>query len=231
MRMDATIRPACSPKSIHMKVLKRTTIVFLLLVLYVFVVEAQSGRRQTRPAPAAPIPTPTPEATPSPKTQQKEPEIIFYIGFDRNHTYNYYPSSYYDAVMIGCAEALRHSSAGVDVSQNDLPRGEAIKKSKASTNTYTVLLQFSDQRMGGPSSSQRDDQLELEYVVFAPGTAKVVTNGRTYQNATRKGPIIMGPTGGGQTSGLYREALLRQAGQDAGERILRALHMSVPKTN
>ena len=28
-----------------------------------------------------------------------------------------------------------------------------------------------------------------------------------------------------------REALLKQAGQDAGERILRALHMSVPKTN
>src|ERR1044072_9989831 len=108
MRMGATIRPACSPKSIHMKVLRQTTAVFLLLVLYVFVVEAQSGRRQTRPAPAAPIPTPTPEATPSPKTQQKEPEIIFYIGFDRNHTYNYYPSSYYDAVLSGCAGALRH---------------------------------------------------------------------------------------------------------------------------
>ena len=133
--------------------------------------------------------------------------------------------------MSGYADALRHSSAGVDVSQNELPRSEAIKKSKASTNTYTVLLQFSDQRMGGLSSSQRDDQLELEYVVFAPGTAKVVTNGRTYQQATRKGPIIMGPTGGGSTSGLYREALLKRAGQDAGERILSALHMSVPKTN
>src|ERR1044072_4083884 len=129
MRMDATIRPACSPKAIHMKVLQRTTNALLTFVLYVCVRKSQSGRRQTRPAPAAPIPTPTPEATPSPKTQQKEPEIIFYIGFDRNHTYNYYPSSYYDAVMIGCAEALRNSSAGVDVSQNDLPRGEAIKKS------------------------------------------------------------------------------------------------------
>jgi hypothetical protein len=214
-----------------MKVLKRTTVVFLLLVLYAFVVEAQSGRRQTRPAPAAPIPTPTPEATPPPKTQQKEPEIIFFIGFDRNQTYNYYPSSYYDAVLSGCAEALRHSSAGVDVSRNELPRGEAIKKSKASTNTYTVLLQLSDQRTGGISSNQPDAQLELEYTVFAPGTAKVVTSGRTYQNANRKGPIIMGPTGGGSTSGLYREALLKQAGQDAGERILRALHMSVPKTN
>jgi hypothetical protein len=214
-----------------MKVLKRTTVVFLLLVLCVFVVEAQSGRRKTTPEPAAPVPTPTPEPTPPPKSQQKEPDIIFFIGVDRNQTYSYYPSTYYDAVLSGCAEALRHSSAGVDVSRNELPRGEAIKKSKASTNTYTVLLQFSDSRVGSTSSTQRDDQLELEYVVFAPGTAKVVTSGRTYQYANRKGPVVMGPTGGGSTSGLYREALLNKAGQDAGERILRALHMSVPKTN
>src|SRR5215470_15783416 len=124
MRMDATIRAACSRKSIHMKVLKRTTIVFLLFVLYVCVVEAQSGRRQTRPAPAAPIPTPTPEATPSPKPQQKAPELIFFVGADQHRSYSYYPSSYYDALLSGCAEALRGgSSAGVDVSQNDLPRG------------------------------------------------------------------------------------------------------------
>jgi len=216
-----------------MKVLKRPTVGFLLLLACIFVVGAQSGRRQTKPAPAAPIPSPTPEPSPSPKAQQKEPDIFFYIGADRNHTYNYYPYSYYDAVLSGCAETLRNgSSAGVDVTQNDLPRGEAIKKSKASTNTYTVLLQLTDQAMGGINSgNQRSDQIELEYVVFAPGTAKVVTSGRTYQNATRKGPIIVGPTGGGSTSGLYREALLKRAGEDAGERILHALHLSVPKTN
>jgi hypothetical protein len=119
----------------------------------------------------------------------------------------------------------------VDVTQKDLPRGEAIKKSKASTDTYTVLLQLTDQTMSGSPSNQRYDQIELEYVVFAPGTAKIVTSGRTYQNANRKGPIIVGPTGGGATSGIYRETLLKQAGQDAGERILHALHLSVPKTN
>jgi len=215
-----------------MKFLRRTTAVSLLLLLSAFVVEAQSGRRQTKPPTAAPVPTPTPEATPSPKAQQKEPDIFFYIGVDRNHTYSYYPSSFYDAVLSGCAETLRNgSSAGIDVTQNDLPRGEAIKKSKASTNTYTVLLQLSDQTMGGVSSSQRSDEIELEYVVFAPGTAKVLTSGRTFQNGARKGPVVVGPTGGGPTSGLYREALLRRAGQDAGERILHALHLNVPKTN
>src|SRR6185295_9383666 len=162
MRMDATIRPACAPQSIHMKVLKRTTVVFLLLVLYVFVVEAQSGRRQTKPAPAAPIPTPTPDPTPSPKTEHKEPEIVFYVGADRNRGYGYYPYSFYDAVLSGCSEALRHgSSAGVDVAQSDLPRGEAIKKAKASTNTFIVLLGLTEMMTNGTGTNQRYDQIEL----------------------------------------------------------------------
>jgi hypothetical protein len=215
-----------------MKVVIKTTAVTFLLLTCLIAIHAQSGRRQTKQAPAAPVPTPTPEPTPSPKAQQKEPEIIFYVGVDRNRSYSYYPFSYYDAVLSGCAEALRNgSSASVDVTQNDLPRGEAIKKAKASPKTYTVLLQLTEQTMSGTPSNQRYDQIEVEYVVFSPGTAKIATSGRTYQNANRKGPIIVGPTGGGPTGGIYREVLLKQAGEDAGERILRALHLSVPKTN
>jgi len=229
--MGATIRPARSPVN-PMKVLKQTTVVNLLVLACLFIIGAQSGRRQTKQAPAPPVPTPTPEPTPSPKAQQKEPEIIFYVGADRSRSYSFYPYSYYDAVLSGCAEALRHgSSASVDVTQNDLPRGEAIKKAKASPKTYTVLLQLTEQTMSGTPSNQRYDQIELEYAVFAPGTAKIATSGRTYQNANRKGPIIVGPTGGGPTGGIYREVLLKQAGADAGARILHALHLSVPKTN
>src|SRR5262245_29254359 len=115
-----------------MKVTK-ITLTIGLLVACAFLVQAQSGRRQAKPAPAAPVPTPTPEPTPAPKTQQKEAEIFFYVGVDRNRNFNYYPLSYYDAVLSGCAEVLRHdSSAQVDVTDHDLPRNEAIKKSKES---------------------------------------------------------------------------------------------------
>jgi hypothetical protein len=210
----------------------KTTFVILLLLTCAVALHAQSGRRQTKPAPAAPIPTPTPEPTPSPKTEHKEPEIVFYVGADRNRGYGYYPYSFYDAVLSGCSEALRRgSSAGVDVAQSDLPRGEAIKKAKASTNTYIVLLGLTEMMTNGTGTNQQYDQIELEYAVFAPLTGKIATSGRTYQNANRKGPIVVGPTGGGPTSGIYREVLLKQAGLDAGERILRALHLSVPKTN
>lgn len=229
MRMGATIRPP-APQPIQMKALRQTTVVVLLLFACVLVIGAQSGRRQTKPPPTAPVPTPTPEPTPA-KTQQKEPDIFFYVGADRNKSYSFYPYSYYDAVLSGCSEVLRRSSAKVDVTDRDLPRGEAIKKSKENAKTYTVLLQLTEETLGGTSGSQRYDQIELEYVVFAPLTGKIATSGRTYQNANRKGPIVIGPPGGGTTSGVYREVLLKQAGQDAGERILHALHLSVPRTN
>jgi hypothetical protein len=231
MRMGATIRlPA--PQPTRMKVLRQTTVVILLVFACVFIIGAQSGRRQTKPATPAPIPSPTPDPTPAPKAEQKEPDFIFYVGADRHRSYGFYPYSFYDAVLSGCSEVLRRgSSAKVDVTDRDLPRGEAIKKSKENAKTYTVLLQLTEPTMSGNPSNQNYDQIELEYVVFAPLTGKVATSGHTFQYANRKGPIVVGPTGGGPTSALYREALLKQAGQDAGERILRALHLSVPKTN
>jgi hypothetical protein len=199
----------------------RRLVILLLIPLCALSVQAQSGRRQTKPAPAAPVPTPTPEPTPVPKKEEKE-ELLFFIGADRNSSYASYPYSYYDAVLRGCAQRLRAgSSASVDVTDRDLSRGEAIKKAKSETKSYVVLLTLSFD-----SLARSYDDLILEFVVFSPGTAKMVTTGRSYQNANRKGPIIVGPTSRG--SGLYREQLLQQAGEDAGERILKALHLSVP---
>jgi len=205
--------------------------VCLLILVFVLAGQGQSGRRQTRVEPAAPIPTPTPEPTPKAKAEKKEPELIILVGADRNSTYTMLPFTYYDAVLNGCASVLRRSSsAEVDVSQKDLSRGDAIKKAKSGTKNYVVLLELTVDNMGSYPSSQNYDQLILVYVVFAPGTAKVATNGRTYENANRKGPVVVGPTGG-RTSALYRETLLKRAGEDAGERILRALHLNEPRTN
>ena len=199
----------------------RLTIITLLIALCGFSVQAQSGRRQTKPAPAAPIPTPTPEPTPVPKKEEKQ-DLLFFIGANRYISDASYPYSYYDAVIRGCAERLRTaSSASVDVTDKDLSRGEAIKKAKSESKSYVILLTLS---LDTPARSY--DDLILEYVVFTPGTAKVLTSGRTYQNTNRKGPIVVGPTSRG--SGLYREQLLQQLGEDAGERILKALHLNTP---
>lgn len=199
----------------------RRFIFVLLISLCALTAQAQSGRRRTTPAPAAPVPTPTPEPTPTPKKTEPERELLFLIGADRHGSYASFPYSYYDAALRGCGDRLRSgSSASVDLSQQSLSRGEAIKKAKSEAATYVVWITLTLDSM-----SRSYDDMTVEYVVFAPTTAKVVTTGRSYLTGNRKGPIVVGPRG--STNGIYREELLRRAGEEAGSRILKALHLNV----
>jgi hypothetical protein len=191
---------------------------------------AQSGRRQQRVEPAAPIPTPTPEPTPAPKTENQKSDVLIFVGVDKNGGFSTYPYSYYDAVVAGCTEELRkNTSASVDSTAKNLNRNDAINKAKNDTKTYVVYLQLREPM--STSSAQSADQLEVEYTVFAPQTAKVVISGTSFQNARRAGPVVVGPTGTGSSSVLYREELLRRAAQDAGQRIIKSLHLNDPRAN
>jgi len=193
----------------------------VVLAFCVLTVNAQSGRRRVKHEPAAPVPTPTPEPTPTPKKTEKESDLLFFIGADRSDAFATFPFSYYDAVVRGCADRLRAgSSADVDITDGSLSRGDAIKKAKADTKTYVVLLTLKYDSM-----ARSYDELILEFVVFAPGTAKIAANGRSYMNSNRAGPISV--PRGGSTNVLYREQLLKLAGQDAGDRILKSLHLDV----
>lgn len=195
----------------------------LIIALCALSVQAQSGRRRTVPPPAAPIPTPTPEPTPTPKKSDTEDELNFLLGADRQFSYMSLPYSFYDAALRGCADRLRAgSSATIDVSDKDLTRGEAIKRAKAETKSFVVLLTLTVERMGSSS-----DEFILEFIVLAPVTAKQVTGGRSYMSGRRAGPIVVGPPTTG-TGGIYREEMLRRMGEDAGERILKAMHLNVP---
>jgi len=194
----------------------------VVLVLCVLTVQAQSGRRQVKPEPAAPVPTPTPEPTPTPKKAEKETDLLFFIGADRNDFSANFPFTYYDAVIAGCAERLRSgSSAEVDASSQSLSRGEAIKKAKESKDTYVVLLTL---KLDSMASSSND--ITVEFMVFTPSTGKIATSGNAYLNSNRAGPISV-PRG--SSSVLYREQLLKLAGEDVGKRILKSLHLETPK--
>ena len=196
-----------------------------IVALCALSVQAQSGRRRTTPPPAAPIPTPTPEPTPIPQKTDKEDELFFFMGVDRNFSFSNLPFSYYDAVVRGCADRLQAgSSAIVDVTDKDFTRGEAIKRAKSETKSYVILLTLTIESM---ARSNSNDELVLEFNVFAPGTAKMVTGGRAYMTGQRAGPIVVGPPNN-RNGGLYREERLRRMGEEAGERILKAMHLNVP---
>lgn len=202
----------------------RVLLCLMVIAVSVLAVQGQSGRRQNNPPPAAPIPTPTPEPTPTPKNEQKEPDLGFLVGVDSGPL-AMFPVGYTDAVLLGCAEALRDgSSAHVDPSPRDMSRGEAIKKAKAEKNSYVVLLTLA-QRTMGPNTVDLEN-IEVQFVVFAPTTAKIVASGTSYPYEKRKGPFGVGLPPG--DSRLYREQLLKRAGEDAGERILKSLHLNTP---
>lgn len=200
----------------------------LLIALCCLAVNAQSGRRQTKPPPAAPVPTPTPEATPKPTPEKDKDEINFFVATGhRGAAVSRAPLSFHDAATNGCAEQLRkRTSLDVAVSLQEVSRGEAIAKAKAGQKTYVVLVSLIEDYM--TSSSSGNYEFEVDYVVFAPVTAKVRASGRTYESGARKGPISVGrPKNVNLPS--YREALLRRAGADAADRIVKNLDLSDPK--
>ena len=151
---------------------------------------------------------------------------MFLVAADRHASYSSLPIVFYDTPVRGCADQLRaKSSATVDASQRDMSRGEAIKKAKSETTTYVVLLSLSFDSMGRMSRTYED--LQLDFVVFAPATAKVVIAGTSYLNGNRAGPLVVGRTGRAP-SGVFREQALRDAGEEAANRILKALHLNIP---
>ena len=195
----------------------------LIIALCALSVQAQSGRRRTVPPPAAPVPTPTPEPTPTPKKRDKEDELLFLLGVDRYSSNANLPFSYYDMVLRGCAERLRAgSSASVDMTDKDFGRGDAIKRAKSETKSFVVHMTLTYDTMG-----RRADELLLEYVVFAPVTAKIVTSGRSYMTGRRAGPVVVQPPRT-RDGVIFPEESLRRMGEEAGERILKAMHLNVP---
>jgi hypothetical protein len=201
--------------------------VALLVAFCCLTAKAQSGRRQTKPPPAAPVPTPTPEPTPEPKPKRDENAVNFLVAAgDVGTAVTNLPISFYTAAAEGCADQLgKRSGLAVDLSRRDLTRGEAIEKAKSGKTTYVVLVSLVLDRMTATTSGNYE--IEVDYVVFAPGNAKVMASGRTYENSSRKGPISVGRPVGVNAPG-YRERLLRRAGADAADRILKSLHLSDP---
>jgi hypothetical protein len=196
----------------------------LALALWATAANGQSGRRQPKAPPSAPVPTPTPEPSPQATPKAKETDLNFLLAADRNSSYEIYPITYYDAVLHGCGDRLRSAtSATVDISQNSVGRGEAIKKAKTSSNTRVVLI-----KLVLDDNARSYDDLEIDFVVFAPVTGKVLLSGRGYMNANRKGPIIVGPRTTPTGGAIYRERLLQNAGEDIAERILKWLNLNVP---
>ncbi len=198
--------------------------VFALIAVRAGPVAAQSGRRAPRSS-AAPAPTPTPQVALVGKKLPAGTRVAlsFIVGIDRVANFTNIPMYLYDSVLRACAERLDDSpSVKVNLANREMNRGEAVKRAKAEADSHVVWIQlrFDDAR----SLSDADlGEVYIDYWVFAANTAKMITNGRSYQQAYRGGGIIVMPRPGGRASLPYTEQLLKQAARDAAERILSAM--------
>jgi hypothetical protein len=198
--------------------------VLSLVAVSAATVAGQSGRRGAKSS--SPAPTPTPEAAPVEKkpAAKTKAELSFVVGIDRGSGFADVPMYFYDTVLRACGERLDDSqSVQVTMASREMTRGEAVEKAKAETESHIVWLQ-----LRSDSTRQSDDDLRevyVEYLVFAPTTAKIVTSGRTYQQMARAGGVIMMPPGG-RSNLPYTEQMLKRAARDAAERILSAMNIS-----
>ncbi len=200
--------------------------VFLLIALSVGPVAAQSGRRAPVSS-STPAPTPMPQATPvetKPAAETSAPRSLV-VGIDREAGFAVIPMYFYDSVLRACADRLDDSpSVKVTVANREMNRGEAIKRAKAETEAHLVWMQLRFDTGRGMSDADLRE-IYIDYWVFAPTTAKTVTNGRSYQQMYRGGGVIVMPRPGGRASVPYTEQMLKQAARDAAERILSAMDL------
>ena len=196
-----------------------------LLFLCALAVVAQSGRRVQKSVPA---PIPTPEATPTPTipSEKPKPAFTFIVGLDKFDDFSRISLNAYDGVLRSCADRLDNSpSVKAEISTHDLSRADAVRKAKEEKEAYVVWLQLRPNTFTGQTGIYDDPyNVYVQYSVFAPITAKLVTSGNTYPDAyrNRRGRVPTSPTNG--------DYYLNQAARGAAERILDHFHLRLPNT-
>jgi hypothetical protein len=204
----------------------RLGVATILIVISVFAfgslsAAAQSGRRSAPPPPA---PTPTPEPTPAEtkSTDKDKRAVTLLVGMDSSDTISI-PQYLFDDVLGECAQRLDQGRSVKVNTERNMSRGDAIKAAKKESENPVVYLRLRTDNIGANSSSTADwSQLYIEYAIFSPETAKVVSTGNVYQGVNKG--VITVPTG--RTGTAAAEFKLKQAARDAADRILNALHIS-----
>jgi hypothetical protein len=197
-----------------------------LVLSFTFIATAQSGRRaskspQTTVPPVAPTTAPA-AAKPSP--EKLAPVATLLVGIDKSDGFSLISLSATSGVLHSCVDRLNDSaSVKVIMESPSMTRGDAVKKAKAGTEgQHVVWLQVGLDRVSASQGARVDPHdVFIEFIVFAPTTAKIIASGRTYPQTHRQSGIPSTRTGG-----IYGDYLYNKAAREAAERILRAFHVT-----
>lgn len=186
---------------------------------------AQSGRRSVKGSPSVPPPVATKEPEKKPAADDEKQHLDLIIGASRSDVFSGIPPYFSDSVLLSCSRRLNDSRGlRVDVVARAMERVDAIKSAKAAKQGYVVWLQLrSDSNVSGSDLSD----VRIDYWVFESMTAKVKTQGTSYQGAYRNGGGVLSPRTRGNNPAIT-ESLLKDAARAAAERILKALNIASP---
>ena len=197
---------------------------FVVLVLSLSTAKAQSGRRSTNSPATAPSVSGT-------KTIEKKPaakpQLMLLVGIEDRNAFSSIPYYLSDTVLDNC---VRHLGEATDVNPKSLGRGvarsDAIARAKAEKDLFVVWLQLgSDLEDSGKQSKKGPDELYVRYTIFEPVTGKVKQAGRTHKQIYRVGRGGVSAPTSSKNNPLYSEYAVKQAAQEAAERVLEAFDL------
>jgi hypothetical protein len=193
---------------------------------------AQSGRRIPRRTTPAEPPATSEPATPEPAPQPAEPEPKdkLEISVTKYVTGINIPNNVAQIPVGEAARRLRSAPALAVLSARDMNRKEASDLAKEGERSYILWCQVSmdafDEDRAGYGRANLSN-LVLTYVLFAPTTGKVHTQGRLYFNAYRTtagvGGINVPVVPGGRVGGGGYSP--EEAGQRVAEYVMESLRV------
>jgi hypothetical protein len=202
----------------------------LVLVTTPYSAFAQSGRRTPKGSPSPPPPAPTETTTPAPQPKTPTQPLINVLVVSDISQSIYLSIPFPEKVQTWVAKRLRDAASLSVLEGEAANRSEAVKRAKASTDTFVVFLRVDETGNNNTIGNGRSniDDVSIGYTVFAPVTGKSQSSGVVYLNQ-RSTIIGIGRTGippscypGVRGNDLY----MLQASLEVASRIMSALHVS-----
>jgi hypothetical protein len=193
---------------------------------------AQSGRRQKE----APSPAPSPEAekpqAPAAPKPTPQPQISLLVVTDISQSL-YLSIPFPEKVQTWVTQRLRDSAALSVAVGESLNRSEAVKRAKASKETFVVFIKVD--QMNNTASAARAgranmDDVSISFSVFAPVTGKSRYSGTVYLSErgglarigrVRRVPVCYPGVRGD-------ELLLLEASLEVASRVMASFNVTAP---
>jgi hypothetical protein len=157
---------------------------FLLIFIMLDQAEAQSGRRAAKsqpassttqpPADAAEFPAPDETTKPIPGGLQQKVGLLV----ARQPTSRHLLAE--DQILASFIKRLNQYENVEATSVGDLKEGRAVERAKAETEAFVILLKFDIDSIQSGTIILNSQDLQIEYSVLAPRSAKKQTKGKVY---------------------------------------------------